>query len=73
MRKTIFIGCSFVNSIRKRLSNIFDNAGQVSLGILVLGPLFNGQDSYKFGAIITLGLFLTISLWWISLRLERIS
>jgi len=63
----------FTNSQIKRLSNIFDNAGQVTLGSLVLSPLLGSSDANALGAIILLGSILTISLWWIALRFERIS
>lgn len=64
---------TFTRNQIRRFSNIFDNAGQVILGSLVLGPLFGpsyrgGLDSMMVG-----GSVLTFFLWWLSLRLERIS
>lgn len=53
-----------------RLSSIFDNAGQVVLGIVVLSPIIAGFD--KINAIIViLGLLLTIGLWLISIWFSK--
>ena len=60
------------NQIR-RFSNIFDNAGQVFLGSLVLSPLFDFSSSKDIAPFILGGTVLTFFLWWLSLRLERIS
>jgi hypothetical protein len=60
------------NQIR-RFSNIFDNAGQVFLGSLVLTPLLDFSNSKDIVTVISGGAILTFFLWWLSLRLERIS
>jgi hypothetical protein len=63
----------FTNSQLKRFSNIFDNAGQVMLGSLVINPLLTPASSPGLIPAILLGAILTLLLWWVSLRLERIS
>lgn len=61
---------SFTKNQIKRMANILDNAGQVFLGVATLPPLFTKQfNSSTFAT----GLVLVIFLWWISLRLERMS
>lgn len=57
----------------KRFSNIFDNAGQVFLGSLVIGPLINSSIKGGLTPVTLSGSSLTLFLWWVSLRLERIS
>jgi uncharacterized membrane protein YcaP (DUF421 family) len=56
----------------KRLANIFDNAGQVSLGTLVLSPTVNTQEYYTL-YIVLIGTILTIMLWYFSIKFENIS
>jgi hypothetical protein len=56
----------------KRLANIFDNAGQVSLGTLVLSPTINAQGYYPL-YIVLIGTILTIMLWYFSIKFESIS
>ena len=46
-----------------RLSNIFDNAGQVIFGIAVLSPLISGIDNTNF-IVLAWGL-VTVSMCWI--------
>jgi len=55
----------------KRLSNIFDNAGQVLFGYLVIGPVFGSEGLVRVSAIAVSGIIMTVSLWLISLILER--
>lgn len=57
----------------KRLSNIFDNVGQVLLGTLVLNPLLNPIDEFNSNAILIVGLTATSLSWWVSLKFERIN
>ena len=51
----------------KRLSNIFDNAGQVALGAFVFSQLINGFDNINVLVIIsgvgTVVLCWTMSVW----------
>ncbi len=63
----------FTPSQIKRFSNIFDNAGQVSLGSLAINPIINPSDLRMLTPVILSGISLTFFLWWVSLRLERIS
>ncbi len=53
----------------KRFSNIFDNIGQVLLGSLILDLLLNPTNTS--GVIITLGIPMTLVVWWVSLKIER--
>ncbi len=57
----------------KRFSNIFDNAGQVFLGSLVISPLVSPSALDELAPVMLAGIGLTFFLWWVSLRLERIS
>jgi hypothetical protein len=57
----------------KRFSNIFDNAGQVFLGSLVIGPIVSPSAFKDLIPVMSAGISLTFFLWWVSLRLERIS
>lgn len=57
----------------KRFSNIFDNAGQVFLGSLVISPIIGLPNPNELVPVMLTGMCLTFFLWWISLRLERIS
>jgi len=61
----------FTNPQLKRLSNILDNAGQVVLGSLVLAPLMGSEGSITLIGVASLGSFLVILLWGLSLSLER--
>lgn len=61
------------NSQLKRLSNIFDNAGQVLFGWLVITPVIASAPYSSVLPVSLFGSILTILLWWVSLRLERIS
>lgn len=56
----------------KRFSNIFDNAGQVFLGSLVVTPFVESTERGELIFVISSGFALTFFLWWVSLRLERI-
>lgn len=57
----------------ERFSNTFDNAGQVSLGSLIISPIISSADQSEVVRAVFVGAMLTIFLWWVSLRLERIS
>ena len=61
---------TFTQDQIKRFANIFDNAGQVALGSLVISPLILGIES---PVVITIGAFVMFLFWWLALRLERIS
>lgn len=53
-----------------RVSNIFDNAGQVVLGIAVLSPVIVGfAEVNKF--VIISGIVVTIFCWLVSIWLAR--
>jgi len=54
----------------ERLSNILDNAGQVSLGVAVLAPLIGGFDKIN-GLMIISGIAGVIICWMASLILAR--
>ncbi len=54
----------------KRLSNIFDNAGQVLFGYLVIGQLAGSGVFVKLTADIVSGILITVLFWYISLTLE---
>ncbi len=53
-----------------RLSNIFDNAGQIFLAGAVLNPIINGIDNTEW-FIVALGLALTGGLWILSLYFAK--
>ncbi len=53
-----------------RFANIFDNAGQVFLAGLVIGPFFANLDISRV-FVLTLGLLSTLSCWFSSWRLTR--
>jgi len=55
----------------KRLSNIFDNAGQVFLGSLVVTPILSANVFAGAFATATFGILSTVLMWFISLTLER--
>ena len=53
-----------------RLSNIFDNAGQVILGVVVLSPIISAFD--KSNTIVVLsGIVVMIFCWWLSIWFAR--
>lgn len=54
----------------ERLSNIFDNAGQVVFGIAVLSPIVSGFDRINLIVILS-SLILTFSLWVFSIKLAE--
>lgn len=54
-----------VNQIN-RLSNVFDNAGQVVLGVVVLSPIISGFDRVNL-LVIVLGIAFTIFCWLTSI------
>ena len=53
-----------------RLSNIFDNAGQVLLGVAVLSPIISGFDKVNF-LVLVLGSVGVLSCWIMSLWLAN--
>ena len=53
-----------------RLANIMDNAGQIVMGTIVLNPIIIGAKNIDY-VIIFSGILTTISLWIISLILEK--
>jgi hypothetical protein len=55
-----------------RLTNIFDNAGQVFLAGFIVGPLFQPLDSSSFILVELVGILLTLSCWIISIRLTSL-
>lgn len=58
----------FTNNQLKRFANILDNSGQVVLGLLVITPL----TSKSYENLQAFGVIAVTSVWWISLRIERI-
>ena len=54
----------------ERLSNIFDNAGQVALGAGVVAPLFAGIDKVDIGSVVS-GIVLVSLCWLLSLWLAK--
>ncbi len=60
----------FTPSQIERLSNIFDNAGQVALGVLVFTPLTQGIDKTN-GWMLLLGAFDVVFCWTVSIILAR--
>ena len=50
----------------ERLSNIFDNAGQVVLGVAVLSPIVVGFDKVNWFVVVS-GVIVTIACWLMSL------
>jgi len=53
-----------------RLSNIFDGAGQVIFGVIVLSPFIQRLDQINF-IVIILGLITAISFWIFSVLIAR--
>ena len=54
----------------ERFSNIFDNAGQVFLGVLVLTPIVQGIDKTNIVVIIS-GRLYVLSCWIFSIILAQ--
>ncbi|MBI2620937.1 hypothetical protein HYW61_01790 [candidate division WWE3 bacterium] len=52
----------------KRLANILDNVGQISLAGLIIPSVIGAR--IDVGVALT-GLLITLLVWWTSLRLER--
>ena len=57
----------------KRLANIFDNAGQVFLGTLVITPVLGSGDFTGIIPITIIGVCTTITCWLMSVKLEDFS
>jgi hypothetical protein len=55
----------------ERMSNMFDNAGQVFLGVLVLTPIVQGIDKTNILVILS-GVLYVLGFWIISLILARL-
>ena len=53
-----------------RLSNIFDNAGQVILGVVVLSPIISGFDKTNIIVVLS-GMVVMIFCWSLSVWLAR--
>lgn len=53
-----------------RLANIFDNAGQVVFGVIVLSPLISGLDSINL-FVVLFGIVSVALCWSVSIYLER--
>ena len=53
-----------------RLSNIFDNAGQVMLGIAVISPIITGFDRIDIFVVLS-GIITTLVCWTVSVTLSR--
>jgi len=60
----------FTPSQIERIANIFDNAGQVALGVMVLAPLVQGIDKTNLW-VLPLGTFDVVFCWSISITLAR--
>jgi|GEM_PF-5731038 len=54
----------------RRLANIFDNAGQVSLGSLVINSIIEKSNYYSINVTIV-GTLLTLMCWYFSLKFEK--
>lgn len=54
----------------KRLSNIFDNSGQVVLGVAVLSPIISGVDKLNFYVVVS-GIVGTAACWGLSLLFAK--
>jgi len=54
----------------KRMANILDNAGQVSLATIALPYLLGDDINVK---VSVWGTIISLILWWVALRLERTS
>jgi len=53
-----------------RLSNIFDNAGQVIFGVAVLSPIISGFDKTNI-LVIALGMLGILGCWIVSIWLAK--
>lgn len=53
-----------------RLSNIFDNAGQVIFGVAVLSPIISGIDRINV-SVVVLSLITVLLCWIFSIRLAK--
>lgn len=60
----------FTSGQMNRLANIFDNAGQVFLGVAVLSPIITSVDNTNF-IVIILGLISVLFCWTLSLWFIR--
>lgn len=60
----------FTASQLERFANIFDNAGQVALGVMVLTPLVQGIDKTN-SWVLLLGAIDVIACWTGSIILSR--
>ncbi len=58
----------FTKDQLKRLANILDNIGQVLLATIVIPQLFGNTKGLNL--IVGFAIFM---LWWLSLRMERMS
>lgn len=56
-----------INQIQ-RLSNIFDNAGQIVLGVAVVSPIIAKDVDYL---VVVLGLITVVFCWLVSMFLAR--
>ena len=56
-----------------RIANIFDNAGQVFLGSLVLTPIFATESPTTQIIVMIAGLTLSFACWYGSLKLTNIA
>ncbi len=54
----------------KRLANIFDNAGQVIFGIVVVAPIIAGIDKVSVVTLL-LGIVTVLVFWLMSIYFER--
>jgi len=61
----------FTQDQLKRFANIFDNLGQVVIASIVL-PFLVNADKVRVDLVL-LGSIAALSVWWTSLRIERIS
>lgn len=61
LKESVFTGSQF-----RRLSNIFDNAGQVIFGVAVLSPIISKVDKANF-IIVVLGIISALFCWVVSL------
>lgn len=55
----------------ERLSNIFDNAGQVFLAVVVLTPIFKGGLIEIDFKILVFGFITVVICWLVSVRLAK--
>lgn len=60
----------FTDSQFNRLANIFDNAGQVVLGVAVLSPLIGGFNNISYRVVIS-GVIVIIFCWLASIWLAK--